>query len=160
MNKVMKTIYLLMMLLIVNTCVAFAQSDDKNAQVYNWQTLDIGPAEDYSYALDLNSIKYDRNEDGSINKNIIIYQEKKTNNISMSTEFNYYTITKCKLNIEQTSICFGDESFYTKKDKFRWTDTPLYLTWITVSRDSIGGMRFIQIVEYARAHDDILTSRS
>lgn len=160
MNKTIKVIYLLMMLLIVNTCVAFAQSDDKNAQVYNWQTLDIGPAEDYSYALDLNSIKYDRNEDGSINKNIIIYQEKKTNNIPMSTEFNYYTITKCKLNIEQTSICFGDESFYTKKDKFRWTDTPLYLTWITVSRDSIGGMRFIQIVEYARAHDDILTSRS
>lgn len=160
MNKMMKIVYLLMMLLIVNTCVVFAQSDNKNAQVYNWQSLDVGPAEDYIYALDTNSIKYARNEDGSINKNIIIYQEKKTNNVAMSTEFNYYSITKCQLNVEQTSICFGDESFYTKKDKFRWTDTPMYLTWITVRPDSIGGMRFVQIVEYARAHDDILTSRS
>ena len=120
MNKTIKVIYLLMMLLIVNTCVAFAQSEEKNTQTYNWQAFDIGPAEDC----------------------------------------NYYTITQCKLNIEQTSICFGDESYYTKKDKFRWTDTPMYLTWITVSRDSIGGLRFIQIVEYARAHDDILTSRA
>ena len=141
MNKTIKVIYLLMMLLIVNTCVAFAQSEEKNTQTYNWQAFDIGPAEDYNYAFDTNSIKYARNEDGSINKNIIIYQEK-------------------KINIEQTSICFGDESYYTKKDKFRWTDTPMYLTWITVSRDSIGGLRFIQIVEYARAHDDILTSRA
>ena len=145
MNKTIKVIYLLMMLLIVNTCVAFAQSEEKNTQTYNWQTFDIGPAEDYNYAF---------------NKNIIIYQEKKINNVPMSSEFNYYTITQCKLNIEQTSICFGDESYYTKKDKFRWTDTPMYLTWITVSRDSIGGLRFIQIVEYARAHDDILTSRA
>ena len=145
MNKTIKVIYLLMMLLIVNTCVAFAQSEEKNTQTYNWQAFDIGPAEDYNYAFDTNSIKYARNEDGSINKNIIIYQEKKINNVPMSS---------------QTSICFGDESYYTKKDKFRWTDTPMYLTWITVSRDSIGGLRFIQIVEYARAHDDILTSRA
>lgn len=138
MNKTIKVIYLLMMLLIVNTCVAFAQSEEKNTQTYNWQAFNIGPAEDYNYAFDTNSIKYARNEDGSINKNIIIYQEKKINNVPMSSEFNYYT----------------------KKDKFRWTDTPMYLTWITVSRDSIGGLRFIQIVEYARAHDDILTSRA
>ena len=99
MNKTIKVIYLLMMLLIVNTCVAFAQSEEKNTQTYNWQAFDIGPAEDYNYAFDTNSIKYARNEDGSINKNIIIYQEKKINNVPMSSEFNYYTITQCKLNI-------------------------------------------------------------
>ena len=97
MNKTIKVIYLLMMLLIVNTCVAFAQSEEKNTQTYNWQAFDIGPAEDYNYAFDTNSIKYARNEDGSINKNIIIYQEKKINNVPMSSEFNYYTITQCKL---------------------------------------------------------------
>ena len=74
-----------MMLLIVNTCVAFAQSEEKNTQTYNWQAFDIGPAEDYNYAFDTNSIKYARNEDGSINKNIIIYQEKKINNDSPSS---------------------------------------------------------------------------
>ena len=121
MNKTITVIYLLMMLLIVNTCVAFAQSEEKNTQTYNWQAFDIGPAEDYNYAFDTNNIKYARNEDGSINKNIIIYQEKKINNVPMSSEFNYYTITQCKLNIEQTSICFGDEYYYMKKDKFRWT---------------------------------------
>ena len=104
MNKTIKVIYLLMMLLIVNTCVAFAQSEEKNTQTYNWQAFDIGPAEDYNYAFDTNSIKYARNEDGSINKNIIIYQEKKINNVPMSSEFNYYTITQCKLNIEQTKL--------------------------------------------------------
>lgn len=58
MNKTIKVIYLLMMLLIVNTCVAFAQSEEKNTQTYNWQAFDIGPAEDYNYAFDTNSIKY------------------------------------------------------------------------------------------------------
>ena len=85
MNKTIKVIYLLMMLLIVNTCVAFAQSEEKNTQTYNWQAFDIGPAEDYNYAFDTNSIKYAKNEDGSINKNIIIYQEKKINNDSPSS---------------------------------------------------------------------------
>ena len=41
MNKTIKVIYLLMMLLIVNTCVAFAQSEEKNTQTYNWQAFDI-----------------------------------------------------------------------------------------------------------------------
>lgn len=50
MNKTIKVIYLLMILLIVNTCVAFAQSEEKNTQTYNWQAFDIGPAEDYNYA--------------------------------------------------------------------------------------------------------------
>lgn len=36
----------------------------------------------------------------------------------------------------------------------------MYLTWLQLVSDSIGGLRFVQIVEYARAHDDILTSRA
>lgn len=39
MNKTIKVIYLLMMLLIVNTCVAFAQSEEKNTQTYNLASL-------------------------------------------------------------------------------------------------------------------------
>lgn len=115
MHKMIKIVYLLTMLLIVNTCIVFAQSNEKDISIYNWQSFDIGPAESYNYAFDTNSIKYARNEDGSINKNIIIYQEKKTNNVPMSSEFKYYTITKCQLDIQQTSICFGDESFILKK---------------------------------------------
>lgn len=160
MNKLMKIMSLVIMLIVMTSCVAFAQNSEKTNVTYNWQNVDVGPAEEFSYDFDTNSIKYARNADGSINKNIIVYQEKKTNIVPMSSEFNYYTITKCQLNVEQQSICFGEETFYTKKDKFRWAETPMYLTWITVSRDSIGGMRFMQIVEYARAHDDILTSRS
>ena len=162
MNKMMKIVYLLIAILAINTCVAFAsdKSDKEVKQSYNWQYVDVGPAEDNSYAFDTNSIKYARNEDGSINKNIIVYQEKKTNTVSMSTEHNYYSITQCQLNIDNQSICFGDESFYTKKGKFRWTDTPMYLTWIQVQPDSIGSKRFIVIVNYAKTHDDVLVSRS
>ena len=87
MNKTIKVIYLLMMLLIVNTCVAFAQSEEKNTQTYNWQAFDIGPAEDYNYAFDTNSIKYARNEDGSINKNIIIAKGKSENGLPFAFLF-------------------------------------------------------------------------
>ncbi len=139
---------------------SFAQSEQPVLPSGNWQEIDVGPAESYKYEFNTDTIKYDRNSDGSINKNIIVYDEKKTNVVSVSAEFNYYSITKCKINIDAQSISFGEESFYTRKDKFRWTNTPLYLTWITVKPETIGGIRFIALVEYAKSHDEELVSRS
>ena len=136
-------------------------NSSKKSSVNNiWQEIDVGPAEAWRYEFNTDTIKYDRNSDGTINKNIILYEEKKTNNVSMSSEFNYYSITKCKINVKEHSICFGDESFYTKKDKFRWSDTPAYLTWLTVKAETIGGMRFLEIVNYAIEHDEQLINRS
>ena len=159
MKNYMKIVYGIIAILLVATSVSFAQAK-KATPVRDWQTIDVGPAENYGYAFDANGIKYAKNADGSLDKNIIIYEEKKTNLISMSTEFNYYTITKCQLNIQAQSICFGDESFYTKKDKFRWTDTPTFLTWIAVKPESIGAKRFSAIVNYVQAHDAEITARS
>lgn len=36
----------------------------------------------------------------------------------------------------------------------------MYLTWIQVQPESIGGKRFVAIVNYAKTHDDVLVSRS
>lgn len=162
--SIKKLIYLctLLSLIFVFGGISSAKEVQQNLQITSsaWQPIEVGPAEIYSYEFNTETIKYDRNNDGSINKNIIIYDEKKTNTVSMSAEFNYYSITNCKINIDMQSICFGNESFYTKKGKFRWTDTPQFLTWITVKPETLGGMRFIQIVEYARAHDAELIARS
>lgn len=125
-----------------------------------WQTIDLGPAEQDIISYDTSTIKYDRNEDGSINKNIILYDERKSNDIPMSTEYRYYSVTKCKLNVQAQAILFGEQSFYTKKDKLRWTDEPTYMTWITVSPGTIGAKRAAAIIDYAKAHDSELAARS
>lgn len=129
-------------------------------EVGDWAYIDVGPAEQSSYAFNTKTIKFAKNEDGSLNKNIIIYDEKKTNMVAMSSEFKYYSITKCQLNVENHAILFGDESFYTKKDKFRWTDTPTYLTWITVSDSSIGGIRYSAIVDYVQHNEAQVEAQS
>lgn len=36
----------------------------------------------------------------------------------------------------------------------------MYLTWITVSRDSMGQFALYKLWNMLRAHDDILTSRA
>ena len=158
-KKILCLFAAVMMLLMAGASLAAAKPKLIEVPV-PWQVFDLGPAEQYITAFDTSTIKYDRNSDGSINKNIIIYDERKINDIPMSTEYRFYSITKCRLNVENQSICFGDESFYTKKDKFRWTDTPAYLTWITVRPDTIGAIKYVTLVEYAKAHDDELTARS
>lgn len=154
-----KVVYLVAVLWVMMLCTAFAeeQKTDKDA---NWQVVDIGPAENYEYAFNTLTIKYDRNKDGSINKNIIVYEERKMNMMTASNEYKYYTITNCKLNKDLQSILFGDEKFYTKDGKYRWTDKPAYLAWITVRPETIGGDRFIAIVTYAAQHDAELEARS
>lgn len=162
MKTTKKLIYICTVLLIICAFSGFAMAKETTPPATNstWQLIEVGPAEAYSYEFDTATIKYERNADGTINKNIIVYDEKKTNTVSMSSEFNYYSLTKCKINIDAQSICFGDESFYTKKGKFRWTDTPQFLTWITVKPETLGGMRYIQIVDYAENHDAELVARS
>ncbi len=158
-----KLIYLIMAVLavmVMASCTALAADKDTDRVSPPWQRIDIGPAEDYIVAFDTSTIRYDRNSDGSINKNIIIYDEKKINDIPMSTEYAFYTITNTKVNVANQSICFGDESSYTRKDKLRWTDKPTYLAWITVKPETLGGLRFIAIVDYAKTHDEELTARS
>ena len=157
MQKKIICLLTMVMLLCMSAAVAAAKEQTVPAP---WQVFNLGPAEQYITAFDTSTIKYDKNSDGSINKNIILYDERKINDVPMSTEYRYYSVTACKLNVQMQSICFGDESFYTKKDKFRWTDKPQYLTWISVQPDTIGAIKYATIVQYAKDHDSELAARS
>lgn len=162
----LKFLAVLAISLVMFSATAFAADEEDIStpgsivQIGDWAYIDVGPAEQYSYAFNTKTIKFAKNEDGSLNKNIIIYDEKKTNIVPMSSEFKYYSITKCQLNVENHAILFGDENFYTRKDKFRWTDTPTYLTWITVSDGSIGGIRYAAIVEYVQHNETQVEAQS
>lgn len=158
-NMLKRVIYLVAALWIMMICTAFAQVQSNEGDG-SWQVIDVGPAENYEYAFNTATIKYDRNKDGSVNKNIIIYEERKMNMMTASNEYKYYTITDCKINKDLQSIMFGDEKFYTREGKYRWTNKPTYLAWITVKPETIGGDRFIAIVSYATAHDTELEARS
>lgn len=160
-----KILAIMAITMITFSGMAFAAESDIDTtgsimQVDDWAYIDVGPAEQYSYAFNTKTIKFAKNEDGSLNKNIIIYDEKKTNMVAMSSEFKYYSITKCQLNVENHAILFGEQSFYTKKDKFRWTDTPTYQAWITVSDGSIGGIRYGAIVDYVQHNEAQIEAQS
>lgn len=154
-----RVIYLMAVLWIMAIGTVFAEEGKDESQA-GWQIIDIGPAEDIEYSFNTNTIRYDRNKDGTVNKNIIIYEEKKTNMVTLSSEYKFYTITECKINVELQSILFGDEKFYTREGKYRWTNKPTYMAWISVKPETIGGDRFIAVVSYAMEHDAQLGARS
>ena len=80
--------------------------------------------------------------------------------MTLSSEYKFYTITECKINVDLQSILFGDEKFYTREGKYRWTNKPTYMAWITVKPETIGGDRFVAVVTYAMEHDAELGARS
>ena len=72
MNKLMKIMSLVAMIMMISSCIVFAQNSKATNAVYNWQVLDVGPAENSAYAFDVNTIKYARNADGSINTPVLV----------------------------------------------------------------------------------------
>ena len=97
-----RVVYLMAVLWIMAVGTVFAEESKEESQA-GWQLIDIGPAEDIEYSFNTNTIKYDRNKDGTVNKNIIIYEEKKTNMVTLSSEYKFYTITECKINVDLQS---------------------------------------------------------
>ena len=71
-----RVVYLMAILWIMAVGTVFAEESKEESQA-GWQLIDIGPAEDIEYSFNTNTIKYDRNKDGTVNKNIIIYEKRK-----------------------------------------------------------------------------------
>lgn len=166
MNYVSKYLQLPLMLLTLVTIllgsssITWAKPAPVAIEQAPWIIIDIGPTSADLYAFNSHTIHYAKNADGTLNKNIIVYEEMKSNNQRLSTQYQYYTITQAKINIADNSIYLGNESYYTDKGKFRWTDEPIYPTWITVSPGSIGNTRLVAIKKYVDEHPEQIIAQS
>ena len=149
--------YLVMLLMCICLPLTSAAKTEEDPA---WQKLDFGEFAQDNFYFNTDTIKYGLKEYGTINPNIIVYQEKQVNMYSGHVQYKFYSITQGKINIENESIQLGDQAFYTRKGKLRWVDKPEYKVWITVKPETYGYLRYQQIVAYAKAHHDELVAHT
>lgn len=116
-----------------------------------WQAINFGKGNDNTFYFNKESIHY-AIKDGKINKNILVYEEKKVNRNGFTLDNGYYSVTQAKLNLRNQTLFLGDETFYTPKGKVRWVNTPTYLIWYSITPGTMGADRYDAVADYAAAN--------
>ncbi len=134
-------------------------AQDKSETASVWQAINFGNGNDNTFYFNKASIHYEVKE-GKINKNILVYEEKKVNRNGFTLDNGYYSITDAKVNLANKTIFLGTETFYTPAGKVRWSDKPTYLIWYSVNPGTMGADRFDAVADYAAANPEIIMQQT
>ncbi|MDQ0203853.1 hypothetical protein [Pectinatus haikarae] len=150
-KKLAAFIFSLVLLFAVS---ASADEQQEAAAQDDWIPIVLGHGNDDIFYFDKTSLHYDTEKNGSINKNIVAYKEKRINRDSGTLENGYYSITDCKINLENSTLLLGEETFYKSSGEKRWSTAPTYLVWYTVKPGTVGWSRFSAVAQYVTENQE------
>ena len=149
-----KIVILICMLLVIFSAVAMAAEKDAATDI-DWVAIDLGHNNNDAYYFNKTTMHYDKDKDGNINKQIVVYEEKKVNrNTSVLTD-GFYSITECKINLTEPALLLGEETFYKKSGEQRWVQKPLYLVWYPIKPNTVGESRYNAVADYVQQHPEL-----
>jgi len=146
-----KIVILLCMLLVAFSAVAMAAAKDESADT-DWVAIDLGHDNNDTYYFNKATMHYDKDKDGNINKQIVVYEEKMVNRNTNVLTDGFYSITQCKINLTEPALLLGEETFYKKSGEERWVQKPLYLVWYPIKPNTVGESRYNAVAVYVQQH--------